>query len=98
MTNLVPASEIEQIVGHRRHATDHLGRAITDQQTVYILHSVLCRDSGIDLRECGYSKALDNGIALNRWENFLDRPGVKLAVEHGRLVPDAVRRPRSAVS
>ena len=91
MTNLVPAAEIESKVGHRRHATDHLGRAVSAEQVVYILHSKRCLESGIDLRECDFSVALDRGIALNRWESFQDRPGVKLAVERGRLIPDAER-------
>ncbi len=35
MTDLVPASEIESRVGARRHATEHLARAASAEQTVY---------------------------------------------------------------
>lgn len=59
MTNFVPADQIERIVGARRHATHHLGRAVSAEQAVYILHSVACKDSGLDLRECPFSLALD---------------------------------------
>lgn len=62
MSDLVPADQIEQIVGARRHKLAHLGRAVSAEQTVYVLHSFACRDSGIDLRTCVYSRALDAGI------------------------------------
>jgi hypothetical protein len=59
VSEVVPASKIERIVGAERHATDHIGRAVSAEQTVYILHSRECADSGIDLRDCPYSVALD---------------------------------------
>ena len=86
MTDLVPADEIEQIVGARRHAHQHLGRAVSVEQAVYILHSEKCRDSGIDLRDCPYSKALDNGIDMDWWHQHQDR-AVVVAPFHGRLIP-----------
>lgn len=86
MTDIVPAAEIEQIVGARRHAHQHLGRAVSAEQTVYILHSEKCRDSGIDLRECRWSLMLDNGIDLSWWEGHEDR-AVVLAPWHDRLIP-----------
>jgi hypothetical protein len=64
MSELVPAEEIEQIVGARRHPHQHLGRADSSTETLYILHSQKCKDSGIDLRDCEWSKALDRGIDL----------------------------------
>jgi hypothetical protein len=67
MTDLVPPTEIERIVGVPRHATEHWGRAVSDEQRVYILHSRECLDSGIDLRYCAYSVALDDGIDPRRW-------------------------------
>jgi hypothetical protein len=86
MSNLVPAEEIEQIVGARRHAHQHLGRAVTSEETVYVLHSQRCKDSGIDLRECEWSWALDNGIDPADWRGFEDRP-VVLAIIKDRLFP-----------
>lgn len=87
MTNLVPTDQIEQIVGARRHPLTHLGRAVSAEQTVYILHSQGCKDQGIDLRECGYSKALDRGIDLIDWQHHQDQV-VTLQHVHGYLVPD----------
>jgi len=88
VTDLVPADRIEQIVGASRHAVDHIGRAVSSEETVYILHSHACLDSGIDVRECQYSLALDDGIDPERWTEDLP---VRLAVVDGRLVPDGPR-------
>jgi len=85
VSNLVPASDIERIVGAVRHEADHYGRAVSSEQTVYVLHSKWCRDSGIDLRECRYSLALDRGI-YDLWAGFEDAP-VVLDIEDGRLKP-----------
>ena len=60
MSEIVPASKIEGIVGAERHPTEHIGRAVSSEQTVYILHSRECIDSGIDLRDCPFSVALDD--------------------------------------
>ena len=86
MSDLVSPDEIERIVGAERHATMHIGRAISSEQTVYILHSQQCKDSGIDLRDCDLSLALDNGIDLAQWGGYEDRP-VALGIIHDRLVP-----------
>jgi hypothetical protein len=91
VTRLVPSETIEGIVGARRHPTEHLGRAVSKEQTVYVLHSEQCRDSGTDLRECPFSLALDSGIDDGYWEGAEDRP-VRLAITPGwpvRLVPVA---------
>lgn len=92
MADLVNPSEIESIVGAPRHATDHLGRAVSAEQTVYILHSEECRSSGVDLRECPYSVALDLGIEgrvpWSSWRRVQDRP-VRLHIHcDGWLLPD----------
>lgn len=58
MTDLVPADQIEAIIGASRHQSAHLGRRVSTEGVAYILHSHECRDSGIDLRECEYSLAL----------------------------------------
>jgi hypothetical protein len=88
MSDIVPAADIERIVGASRHHAAHYGRAVSTEQTVYILHSKDCLDSGIDLRECLFSVALDNGISMDRWAEFEDTP-VELWVStaDGRLVP-----------
>lgn len=86
MTDLVPADRIEQIVGALRHDLIHIGRAVTGDQAVYILHSSECRDSGIDLRACQFSIALDRGIAASDWSGHEDRP-VLLGVHQKRLMP-----------
>ena len=84
MSELVPADRIEQIVGAPRHPTDHIGRAVSSEATVYILHSRACLDSGVDLRQCDYSLALDEGIDPTEWAE--DVP-LRLAIVAGRLAP-----------
>lgn len=86
MSDLVPTTDIERIVGVARHRRAHMGRAVSADQTVYILHSQECRDSGIDLRECRFSVALDNGIRACDWEDRQDIP-VALGVWGNRLIP-----------
>ncbi len=86
MTDLVGADQIEHIVGARRHPHQHLGRAVSAEQTVYILHSEKCKDSGIDLRDCEWSLALDLGIDPADWQGYEDRP-VALAFHRSRLFP-----------
>lgn len=84
MTDLVPADRIEQIVGASRHPTDHIGRAVSAEQTFYILHSLECLDSGVDVRQCPYSLALDLGIDPAEWQE--DVP-VRLAIAADHLTP-----------
>lgn len=103
MADLVPASDIERIVGASRHRQAHLGRAVSAEQRVYILHSQRCLDSGIDLRECPYSKALDRGIHRDQWDGFEDQ-AVLLAVWREslrplfRVTPDGRRDQAAGVS
>jgi hypothetical protein len=87
VTEIVPTDEIEGIVGVSRHDSDHIGRAVTAKQKVYILHSKECLDSGIDLRECEFSVSLDRGLAFIKWEQSLDVPVVLWISEDGRLLP-----------
>lgn len=86
MTDLVPADKIEAIVGVERHWQAHYGRAVSAELTIYILHSELCRASGISLNDCRFSRALDRGIRESEWTGREDRP-VVLGVWLGRLVP-----------
>lgn len=83
MSERVPSDQIEVIVGVKRHPTEHWGRAVSTEQMVYILHSQECLDSDIDLRDCRYSLALDNGINPAVWT--LDQP-VRVLARHARLV------------
>lgn len=91
MTQRVPADRIEEIVGAKRHATDHYGRAISAEQTVYILHSQACKDSTPDLRDCPFSLALDQGIERTYpwtgWQRVQDQP-VRLEISRGYLMPE----------
>jgi hypothetical protein len=86
VTNLVSPDDIERIVGVARNYRAHYGRAVSTEQTVYILHSKRCVASGIDLRDCRFSVALDRGIFPDSWADYLDVP-VALGVLNNRLVP-----------
>lgn len=86
MSTLVDPSRIERIVGMKRRRQAHYGRAISGEQTVYILHSQRCLDSGIDLRNCRFSRALDLGIEHPYWTGAGDKP-VVLGVWNGHLIP-----------
>jgi hypothetical protein len=87
MAELVPADQIEAIVGVDRHPTDHYARAVSAEQTVYILHPRSCLDLGIDLRDCPYSLALDRGINVEQW--IEDAP-VIVTIRGRRLVPATI--------
>ena len=54
----------------------HIARAVSAEQTVYVLHSTRCKESGIDLRECPTSIALAHGIDLEWWQGWEDKPVV----------------------
>ncbi len=88
MSRLESARTIEAKVGAPRHAAQHLGRAVSAEQRVYVLHSAECLARGIDLRSCEYSTALDQGIDLDIWADFQDQV-VELAIdpENGDLLP-----------
>lgn len=87
MSELVNSDRIEAKVGAVRHARMHVGRAVSAEQTVYILHSKECLDSGIDLRECRYSLALDRGIDLSVWGDWEDRAVILCVASDDSLVP-----------
>ncbi len=87
MTQLVDPAKIEQIVGATRHPVKHLAKADSEEQRVYILHSQQCLGSGIDLRDCPYSKSLDeHGIDPLNWAACEDRT-VFLEIVGGVLLP-----------
>ncbi len=90
MSEIVSADAIEQIVGARRHATSHLARAVSKEQTVYVLHSYDCLHTTPDLRECEFSLALDVGIHGREWLGFEDAPvAVTISDFDGSLLPVA---------
>lgn len=93
MSDLVPAEDIEGIVGVPRHPLLHIARAVSVEQRVYVLHSKRCLDETPDLRTCPFSRALDNGIHVDQWEE--DKP---LAVEivDERLTPRETEEPAAA--
>lgn len=67
MSDLVDPSEIERIVGVKRRAFHHVARVVKAEDKIYILHSQQCLDSGIDLRDCQFSRALDAGVQPANW-------------------------------
>ena len=83
MSELVDPVLIEELVGARRNVFVHIGRMRIDG--FYILHSQECVGSGIDLRDCRFSLALDSGIDPMDWP---DRPVFLLFNEDGYLAPD----------
>ena len=94
MSRLESARTIEAKVGAKRHPTEHLGRAVSVMQRVYVLHSAECVASGIDLRTCAYSIALDEGIDLNVWKGWEDQPvQLTIADDCDDLVPVALAVP-----
>ena len=88
MSIRIDSTKIEGIVGAERHPLDHIARAVSDEQTVYILHSQHCLDQELagvrTLQECPYSLALDEGIDVDEWVQ--DGP-VRVMVLCGRLMP-----------
>lgn len=88
MSDRVDSAIIQNIVGHPRHPFLHYGRAISEEELVYILHSQACLESMPDFRDCSYSLALDKGIDLSDW--IFDQP-LPLTIKWGRLVPRSAR-------
>lgn len=64
MIEHVDPNSIEAIVGAKRHNTLHLGRAISSNQTVFILHSRSCKETVDDLFTCVYSIKGDDAFGL----------------------------------
>ena len=88
MTEPVAPEDIEEIVGTVRNPYIHYGRAVSADDTIYILHSTQCLDSGVDLTECPFNVALGHGIWWKDWAGYEDQL-VVLTVIAGRLVPIA---------
>ena len=86
MSNLVSPKKIEEIVGTHRRKTMHIGRAVSAERQVYILHSKGCIDTVDDLRDCPFSRALDKGIDEQLWTPWQDK-AVVLRIARARLAP-----------
>jgi hypothetical protein len=86
VSELVPTEDIEAIVGAKRDYELHLGRAVSAEGRVYVLHSQRCLLGHEDLRQCRYSLALDKGINPEAWVDREDVP-VELGIHDGRLYP-----------
>lgn len=91
MSDLVPNHKIEQIVGVPRHSRIHYGRAVSSEQTMYVLHSKNCLEDNLDLRECVFSVALDNGLDMDKWEDYQDM-AVVLSIVDDSLWPGPVAK------
>lgn len=89
MSKLVDPGEIERIVGARRHSVKHIGRVVTAENTTYVLHSKICKDSGEDLRECHFSIAMDES-ALRDFDGYCDRTVVVAIDSMGFMGPAEV--------
>ena len=92
MADLVDPDEIEEKVGAKRHAYQHLGRAVSEEQQVYILHSQSCRALHVsgkrDMRACIFTVALSRGIVdLEECEGREDQVVALSLSITGRLVP-----------
>ncbi|OZC88338.1 hypothetical protein CH282_09420 [Rhodococcus sp. 06-418-1B] len=87
MSDIVPADDIEKIVGAPRHHKHHYGRAVSEEQRMYILHSQRCLATYQDLRQCPYSIAMDRGIDVDYWWLGCEDMPVVLAIRGPHLVP-----------
>lgn len=81
---LVPEDQIETIVGVPRDEYQHYARAVSAEQTVYILHSKLCKENIYP--NCAFQQALERGLDMNEWYYFQDQP-VLVHVHDGYLHP-----------
>lgn len=87
MSELVNPDAIEAIVGVQRHPTRHYARAVSADQTVYVLHSAQCVAARPDLRDCHFSRALDNGIDEYDWSD-MENQAVRVTINaRRRLIP-----------
>ncbi len=76
-------AEIERIVGASAHETEHLGRAVSAEGKLYVLHSRECLDSTPNLDDCEFSQAM--GMGINP-ATFPEDDLVHLAIDEGFLI------------
>ena len=85
MSERVPASQIEGLVGAHRHPTEHIvrGDSPSGSGVAYIMHPAVCLARYDDVRECPWS------LALTRGEVWLpdDLPH-RVRLRNGELITD----------
>jgi hypothetical protein len=87
MTELVNPEEIEEIVGKQRSDLVHWAKAVSEEKKVYLLHPTKCLKDESDLRNCPYSRALDNGIDIREW---IEDVPLEVEVGDGHLRPASI--------
>lgn len=109
MTYVVPADQIEGLVGAKRHSVKHLGRLSSDStaeplsdewwltSSFYILHSEHCKANTPDLRTCVFSEALDAGLEESDWTGYQGKTVVLAVDSDGILCPNDVALEREDV-
>lgn len=85
MSTIIPADEVEELVGARRHEFRHIMRYDSLCAELHILHSAVCKDSMADLRDCPFSVALDDGGVKDG--DWWDDEPVFVDLEDGELAP-----------
>ena len=87
--NVIPPEEVEDIVGAKRHPTNHIAHVNADGWN--ILHSQDCFDHKDEhpLENCAFTKAaLLTDFVSTEWAEFFDRPViVGIPSDSGRLYP-----------
>ncbi len=76
MSEVQEPAVVRAVVGADRREGEHVGRVVSEEERVYVLHSERCIASGIDLRVCAFSAALDRGIDAAVWREHMDVPVV----------------------
>lgn len=73
MSGKVSAERIAEVFGIERFPFEHAVRVLHSERMVYVLHSQHCVETHPDLRECRYSKAMDEGINEDLWAPFMEK-------------------------
>lgn len=76
MSEVLDSETVEEIVGASRREAEHVGRAVSAEERMYVLHSARCLATGHDVRACAFSAALDRGIDAALWSEHMDVPVV----------------------
>ena len=86
MSNKVDPNQIEEIVGTKRNRKAHIGKFVSEEDKVYIMHSRECVVAHEDLRQCKFSLAMDTGLPEKAWNKYADKT-VLLGIMKDFLVP-----------
>lgn len=87
MSTRIPRSQVEQVVGARRHQTLHIARWRLDSWQLCILHPEVCKVVHADLRDCPLSLALDHMSDADGDHWPLDEPVFVVLNKQGKLEP-----------